>query len=465
MTRKQYGGGPVIAGAGLAGTLLAVFLARHGHEVRLIERNPDLRRHAAPAGRSINLALAERGIHALKKAGVFAQVEDLLIPMRGRMLHDLEGHLKLQPYSRNADEVIYSVSRAGLTAALLDAAEDTGRVEVLFNHRITALDIEAGEVTVAAPLVDGEQVLRARPLIAADGAGSLVRRTLAQAGHIAASEELLSHAYKELTIPPAPDGSFRIDPNALHIWPRGGFMLIALPNPDASFTVTLFMAEDGNPGFRQLTSRESVQAFFAGQFPDALELIPDLQDEFCNNPAGILGTIRCQPWHFADKVLLIGDAAHAIVPFHGQGMNCAFEDCVVLDDMLAEGNALSAELFARFSSTRKPDADAIADMALDNYIEMRDRVNDPKFHLQKALAWELEARLPDHFVPRYSMVMFRRIPYAVAKKRGALQSALLEKLTVGASTLDDIDMDRAVQTVREELPDQAPAQTGDTGRS
>lgn len=453
--------GPVILGAGLAGTLLAIFLARRGHSVRLIERNPDLRRHTAPAGRSINLALAERGIHALKKAGVFDQVKELLIPMRGRMLHDPEGQLKLQPYSRNADEVIYSVSRSGLTATLLDAAEQTGKVEILFNHSITGLDIGNSELTVTTGLLDGAQVLRARPIIAADGAGSLVRRTLAEAGLIDASEELLSHGYKELTIAPAADGGFRMDPNALHIWPRGGFMLIALPNPDASFTVTLFMAYDAKPGFEQLDTRERVLAFFREEFPDAVPLIPGLAEEFFKNPTGILGTIRCRPWYEGDKALLIGDAAHAIVPFHGQGMNCAFEDCVVLDEMLATDNALSEDLFARFSESRKPNADAIADMALDNYLEMRDRVNDPNFHLQKSLAWELEAKIPERFVPRYSMVMFRRIPYAVAQRRGAKQAALLKKLAHGAATLADIDMEHALQVVKDELPVMDPDRLAD----
>lgn len=444
--------GPVIAGGGLAGTLLAVFLARRGHKVRLLERNPDLRRHAAPAGRSINLALAERGMHALRKAGVMEQVKNLLIPMRGRMLHDREGQLSLQPYSRNPDEVIYSVSRAGLTASLLDAAEQTGRVQVLFNHRIGKIDFTSGELQAETDLLDGAHILTAKPLIAADGAGSVIRRQLVEAGYITASEELLSHAYKELTIPPASDGSHRIDPNALHIWPRGGFMLIALPNPDASFTVTLFMASDGDPGFSELTSAARVRAFFAEQFPDAVALIPGLETEFFANPTGVLGTIRCQPWHHGGDVLLIGDAAHAIVPFHGQGMNCAFEDCVVLDQLLSAESPDWQLVFERFSEQRKPNADAIADMALENYVEMRDTVNDPQFHLRKALAWELEARLPDRFVPRYSMVMFRRIPYATAKQRGAVQAQLLETLTRGARSLDEIDMDAAVREVERTLP-------------
>ncbi len=452
MTNPSRPAAPVIAGAGLAGTLLAVFLARRGHQVRVIERNPDLRRHTAPAGRSINLALAERGINALKRAQVFEAVEKLLIPMRGRMLHDREGQLQLQPYSRNPEEVIYSVSRSGLTASLLNAAEATGSVEVLFNHQITDISIEAGQVRVETPMLDGAQILQAAPLIAADGAGSVVRRALADGKHIEASEELLSHAYKELTIPPGDDGEFRIDPNALHIWPRGGFMLIALPNPDASFTVTLFMAQDGDPGFSQLASPQDVRAFFSREFPDTLALIPALEQEFFDNPTGVLGTIRCAPWHYQDKVLLIGDAAHAIVPFHGQGMNCAFEDCVVLDEFLETHGRLSAELFGRFSDSRKPNADAIADMALENYVEMRDTVNDPRFHLQKALAWELEARIPEHFVPRYSMVMFRRIPYAVAKQRGAMQAALLQELTEGASQLADIDLDAAVRVTAQRLP-------------
>ncbi len=443
--------GPIIAGAGLAGSLLAIFLARKGHRVRVIERNPDLRRHEAPAGRSINLALAERGIHALKTAGVFEQVEPLLIPMRGRMLHDLRGELKLQPYSRNPEEVIYSVSRAALTATLLDAAEQSGAVEVLFNHQITDFDPTTGGLRVTTPLLDGALALQAAPLIAADGAGSVIRRALAGAGHISAGEELLSHAYKELTIPPAADGGFRIDPHALHIWPRGGFMLIALPNPDSSFTVTLFMDAEGDPGLRQLDDAAAVRAFFTREFPDTLALIPALEQTFLENPTGVLGTVRCQPWHHQDHTLLIGDAAHAIVPFHGQGMNCAFEDCEVLDQLLGEHPALDEELFARFSALRKPNADAIADMALENYVEMRDTVNDPRFHLQKALAWELEARLPKHFVPRYSMVMFRRIPYAEAYARGARQAALLKSLTNDAESLEEIDLDRATRRARENL--------------
>lgn len=443
--------GPIIAGAGLAGSLLGIFLARRGHRVRIIERNPDLRRHQAPAGRSINLALAERGIHALRTADVFDQVEPLLIPMRGRMLHDLQGNLKLQPYSRNPDEVIYSVSRAALTATLLDAAERTGAVEVLFNHQITRFDPATGRLRATTPLLDGAVELEAAPLIGADGAGSVVRRALAGAGHISASEELLSHAYKELTIPPASDGGFRIDPNALHIWPRGGFMLIALPNPDSSFTVTLFMEADGAPGLAQLDSTASVRAFFEREFSDTLDLIPDLEQSFLENPTGVLGTVRCQPWHFRDRTLLLGDAAHAIVPFHGQGMNCAFEDCEIFDQLLAEHPTLDEELFARFGTARKPNADAIADMALENYVEMRDTVNDPRFHLQKALAWELEARLPDHFVPRYSMVMFRRIPYAEAYQRGQRQAALLRSLTDDAQTLDEIDLEHAARVAREAL--------------
>lgn len=452
MNQQAHQRGPIIAGAGLAGSLLSILLARRGHRVRIIERNPDLRLHQAPAGRSINLALAERGIHALKTAGVFRQVEPLLIPMRGRMLHDKEGNLKLQPYSRNPEELIYSVSRADLTATLLDAAERTGRVEVLFNHRITAFDPETGELKASTPLVDGTQTLEAAPLIAADGAGSVIRRTLVEAGHIEASEELLSHAYKELTIPPGPDGDFRIDPNALHIWPRGGFMLIALPNPDASFTVTLFMASDGNPGLQQLDSAIVVREFFASEFPDTLPLIPDLEQTFLDNPTGVLGTVRSEPWYYGDRALLIGDAAHAIVPFHGQGMNCAFEDCEELDRLLAGHDDLNEQLFAHFSKERKPNADAIADMALENYLEMRDTVNDPRFHLQKALAWELESRLPGRFVPRYSMVMFRRIPYALAYQRGREQAALLKALTSGAERLEDIDLDAAEARVCEAIP-------------
>jgi kynurenine 3-monooxygenase len=290
------------------------------------------------------------------------------------------------------------------------------------------------------------------PLIAADGAGSVVRRELVTAGQVSASESLLAHGYKELTIPPTDDGGFRLDPGALHIWPRGGFMLIALPNPDGDFTVTLFLANEGPDSFATLTDETAVRGFFERHFPDTLTLIPDLTEQFAANPVGILGTVRCEPWNLAGDVLLIGDAAHAIVPFHGQGMNAGFEDCAEFCRLLDEGLGDRERLFSAFSRLRRPDAEAIADMALENYVEMRDTVRDPRFHLKKALAFELERRCPGRFVPRYSMVMFHaEIPYAEALDRGEVQARLLEELTADAGSLADVDMALAERLVSERL--------------
>ncbi len=441
-----------VLGAGLCGSLLAVLLARRGHSVTLWERQRDPRVHRGAAGRSINLAMAARGIRALQHAGIFEPVEKLLVPMRGRMIHHPDGNQEFQRYGARPDEEIYSVSRAGLNRILLDAAEHQHGVTIRFGQRAEHYD----PATRSLALVDvdsGEQtVLAGRPLIAADGAGSPVRQAYAAVSRIAPSEELLPHGYKELTLPPDADGGFRLDPGALHIWPRGGFMLIALPNPGGDFTLTLFLPNEGEPSFARLDTEATVQAFFEREFADVVPLLPGLADEFLENPTGILGTVRCRHWHDGD-VLLIGDAAHAIVPFHGQGMNIAFEDCRVLDEILAAGETDWERAFAAFERQQLPNANAIADMALDNYVEMRDRVRDPAFVLSKQLAFELERRLPGQFIPRYSMVMFHaEIPYAVAQQRGAKQQALLRELVAGAGDLGDIDLDAAVRRVREALP-------------
>ena len=289
-------------------------------------------------------------------------------------------------------------------------------------------------------------------LIAADGAGSVVRNAYAGTDLIGARESRLAHGYKELTIPAGPGGAFQLDPGALHIWPRGGFMLIALPNPGGDFTLTLFLPNEGEHGFDALRTEAEVSAFFAANFADAAALIPNLCAAVLNNPLGLLGTVRCRHWHDGDKVLLIGDAAHAIVPFHGQGMNLAFEDCVLLEQILRELGPAWERVFARFEATQLGNANAIADMALENYVEMRDTVNDPKFALQKALAFELERRLPERFIPRYSMVMFHaEIPYRVAQERGALQQALLAELTENVDRLEQIDLESATAAVRARL--------------
>ncbi|MFK8015146.1 MAG: FAD-dependent oxidoreductase [Gammaproteobacteria bacterium] len=442
-----------ILGAGLAGSLAAIYLARRGARVAVYERRDDPRLTHVDGGRSINLALANRGIRALREVGLYKDIQALTIPMRGRMLHETGEPAVLQPYGKDESEVIYSISRGGLNALLLNRAEENG-VNIHFGWSTQAIDLDAGVVTVA-DTAGATQEIEAGPVIAADGAGSVVRQTMAKRPGMDNDEQMSTHGYKELTIPPDGDGNFKLDPNALHVWPRGGFMMIALPNLDRSFTVTLFMAHDGDDSFAQLETRDDVQRFFEKHFADAMELFDDLTGEYFENPVGQMGTVRCAPWHVDGRALLIGDAAHAIVPFHGQGMNCAFEDCYELDRCLAQTEGQDhAALFALFEQRRRPNANAIADMAIENYIEMRASVRDPYFHLKKQLAFELERRYPAQFVPRYSMVMFHHVPYAEAQRRGVIQQEILDILLRDQdrdAPLGDINFDHARVLIQERL--------------
>jgi kynurenine 3-monooxygenase len=444
-----------LLGAGLAGSLLAVFLARRGHPVTVYERLPDMRKHEIPAGRSINLALAHRGIRPLEAVGLMPEVQKLLIPMRGRMLHDKSGATSLTPYGRTPSEVIHSVSRPGLNMLLMDAAEKAG-ARFHFGQRVTDVDFDTGHVSLVEEPGDRRHGIEAATVIATDGGGSAVRQALMRHRGVKVVEDILPHSYKELTIPAAADGSHRMEKHALHIWPRGGYMLIALPNLDGSFTVTLFLARDGAPSFAELERSGELQRFFATEFADALALIPDLVKDFSTHPTGIMGTVHADSWHAEDRALLLGDAAHAIVPFHGQGMNCAFEDCLVLDQCLETHGEDWAAVFSEFERLRRPNAEAIAAMALENYVEMRDAVRDPRFQLQKRLGFLLEERNPGLFVPRYSMVMFHHLPYAEASRRGAIQQRILDALTAGVKDLEEVDLARGDALVRAELGGMEP---------
>jgi kynurenine 3-monooxygenase len=441
-----------VVGAGLAGSLMAIFLARRGCAVTLLEKRQDMRRKSLPAGRSINLALANRGLKSLRAVGLEDRVREQLVTMRGRMVHDQHGDTDLQPYGQRPWEVIYSVSRPGLNALLLDEAESAG-VDLRFGQACRRVDLEAAVLTFEDESSGQTAELPLRRCIAADGAGSVLRETLMKQPGFDCTVDWLEHGYKELCIPASDDGSYRIDANALHIWPRGGYMLIALPNLDGSFTVTLFLPNEGDPGFDHLDTRDRVSDFFKARFPDAAALIPDLEDAFFVNPTGPLGTVRSAPWHLDDKFCLLGDAAHAVVPFHGQGMNAAFEDCLEMDASLEATGGDWSRSFERFFERRKPNTDAIADMAIENYTEMRASVTDPRFLLRKQLAFELERRQPDRLVPRYSMVMFRDdIGYADAQSRGRTQLEIMERALQGKERLEEIDIDAVERQVLETLP-------------
>jgi kynurenine 3-monooxygenase len=447
-----------IVGAGPTGALLAILLQRRGHAVELYESRSDPRMARAQSGRSINLALADRGIHALRTAGVFQELQAALLPMRGRLIHSRDGSTSLQPYGQRPNELIYSISRHRLNQTLLEVAARQPGVSIHFEHRFESADFDAGNACLRE--LHGERLISVpmRPLLAADGAGSALRRALCSRHLIEARETDLEHGYKELAIPADAAGGYAMAADALHIWPRGNFMLIALPNEDASFTATLFLAKHGEVSFDRLTTPAAIERFLSENFPDARALMPQCVAEFQDHPVGFLGTVSAQPWHYRGSTALLGDAAHAIVPFHGQGMNACFEDCMEFDACVArhtaDGRTAWEQLFTQFGALRKPDTDAIAAMALDNYLEMRERVAHPKFQLQQALALELERRFPRRFIPRYSMVMFHHeIPYSVALERGAIQTQLLTELTAGnVSTLSDVDLARAKSEILARLP-------------
>jgi kynurenine 3-monooxygenase len=402
-------GGVNIIGAGLAGSLLAILLAKRGFKVTVYERRPDPRVQVVDFGRSINLALAARGIRGLKLAGVLDRVMRFAIPMRGRMVHEQDGAAALQLYGVRPEEVIYSVSRSELNRVLIEAADEMPNVAFRFGQLCLGLAHEKNVPEMRDEATGRIYHADAQPTIATDGAGSPVRDALVAREVATVREEPLDHEYKELTIPPV-DGKPALEVNALHIWPRGGFMLIALPNPDATFTATLFLARSGANSFERLGTPGAVEEFFAREFPSAKALMPDLTREFFEHPQGSLGTVYTRGWHLNGDVLLLGDAAHAIVPFHGQGMNCAFEDCAELDRLIDEHHSW-AGLFEAFEHARRDNTNAIAQMALENYVEMREAVLDPEYRRKKAEAEALEKKDPN-FIPRYSMVMFHpEIPY------------------------------------------------------
>lgn len=438
-----------LIGAGLAGAVLATLLVQRGWRVDVFEKRGDPRLKGYLGGRSINLALAERGRHALRLAGADEAVMQHAVMMRGRMVHFLDGRTDLQRYGRDDSEVIWSVHRGELNVILLDIAERAG-ARLHFDRGLASVDFDARIARFADPRDGSAHEAPFVSLVGADGAGSALRGSMATQAELGERTEFLGHSYKELEIPPAADGGFSIEPNALHIWPRGRYMCIALPNDERTFTVTLFLPNEGDPSFATVRNGAEARALFERDFADALALIPNLEQDFERNPAGLLATLYLDRWHLDDRAVLVGDAAHAMVPFHGQGMNCAFEDCVALAEHL-DANPDRAAAFAAFQAERLPNARAIQAMALENYLEMRDRVDDDDYLLQRALERALAERHPERFMPRYSMVTFQRMPYATAFERGQLQRELLVELTRGHRSLDALDWDSVDAAVRARL--------------
>ncbi len=416
----------VLVGSGLAGGLLAAYLGRRGYEVDLYERRPDPRAGNFVGGRSINLALSTRGIHALEQLGIAEEILRQAIPMRGRMIHHKSGALHFTPYDVDPSKCINSIGRGALNTAVIEAALGHPNVRVQFNHRCIDVDLDSATVQLLNLATSQPLHTSGNAIIGVDGAFSAVREAMRKKlQSFAYDESYLAHGYKELTIPPRSDGSWQMEHNALHIWPRKSFMMIALPNPDGSFTCTLFWEFEGARSFATVTSDEGVLQFFDEEFPDAVPLMPSLLDDFRQNPTGSLVTVRCAPWFDRDRVALLGDAAHAVVPFYGQGMNAAFEDCVVLDECLAQFPEDRERAFTEYYVRRKPNTDALADLAVQNFVEMRDKTGSRTFRAKKKLDHVLESLLPGIYLPLYTMVTFTRIPYAEAATRARRQDRIV----------------------------------------
>ena len=439
-----------LIGAGLNGPLLATSLSKRGFQVQIYERRPDMRKVRISAGRSINLALSARGIHALSQAGLWEGMQKIVIPMKGRMMHSTAGDLTFQPYGKNESEAINSISRAELNIALLNAAEAAGAA-IHFHQRCTGFNLATGAIELRDERSGTRKIVEPGIVIGCDGSASAIRTQMLKMSRFNFSQQYLDYGYKELTIPAGPNAKHLFETHALHIWPRGNYMLIALPNIDGTFACILFLPFEGAESFASLATSADVLSFFETHFPDALRIMPNLVENYFANPTGAMVTIKCSPWHVQGKSLLLGDAAHAIVPFFGQGINCGFEDCTSLLALIDLHGFDWPRVFQEFEAQRKVNTDAIADMAIENFVEMRDRVADPHFLLRKKVELALEAKYPQQFVPKYAMVTFHRIPYSVALARGTIQERMLAELCDPIQRLEDLDWNQADRLIRNEL--------------
>ncbi len=418
-----------IVGAGLVGSLLSIYLSKRGYKVNIYERRGDMRKQSVAAGRSINLALSDRGWRGLRGVNIEKQIQEIAIPMYGRQIHNKDGSQVYQAYGKD-DQAIYSVSRSGINKTLMDLAEQQNGVKIHFNERCDKLDRKTNTLHFTNMESNEAKDVSSDLIFGSDGAFSAVRLQMQlQNDRFDYNQYYIDASYKELNIPAGKDGSYLLEKNALHIWPRGSYMMIALPNMDGSFTCTLFFEAEGKKSFASMKTKEDVINFFKEDFSDALPLMPTLVEDFFENPTASLVTVKCKPWVFDHKVALIGDAAHAIVPFYGQGMNCGFEDCVVLDELIETYQNDWDVILDQYELLRKPDGDAIADLAHANFIEMRDKTADPQFLLQKKIEARFSAKYPDKWTPLYSMVTYSpHIRYSTALKEGNKQQAIMDKI-------------------------------------
>ncbi|MFD2999697.1 FAD-dependent oxidoreductase [Pontibacter toksunensis] len=440
-----------IMGAGLVGSLLSLYLARRGHKVDLYERRPDLRTTIIDGGRSINLALSDRGWRALKGIGIEEEVRKVAIPMRRRVMHDEQGNLTYQPYGKEG-QAIYSVSRGGLNMVLMNRSEPNPDITYHFSRQAMDVNLRTNEVQLRNVETGEIETIQPDLLFGADGAFSVVRGAMQKTERFNYEQHYLEYGYKELTIPATAEGSWAIEKNALHIWPRGNYMMIALPNVDGSFTCTLFFPYEGEHSFANIKTKDDLLSFFNEVFPDAVPLMPELSTEYFENPVGSLVTVKSFPWSYEGKSLLIGDASHAVVPFYGQGMNAGFEDITVLDQMLDSFDGEDWEaLFNKFERRRKPNADAIADLAVMNFIEMRDKVANARFLLRKKIEGKISEQYPDRWIPLYSMVTFTDLPYSYAMETGLKQEEIMKKVMKHIKTVEDYDKPEVQQLLEKQL--------------
>lgn len=435
----------IVAGAGLVGSFLAIMLKKKGFDVCLVEKRADMRVHDENAGRSINLIATSRALNAFQKVGITDEVMKIVVPVTGRMMHSLEGELTYQPYGRDKSECNYSVSRSLLNKLLMDEAEKAG-VEILFEQELERLDVENGVAHFSQKSLNFDR------FFGADGAGSRTRKELLKLlPDVTESQDFIDSDYKELYMPAHEDGSYAMEKEALHIWPRGDHMFMALPNLAGSFTMTAYLPKVGEHGFDQLTNEESIRDFFNKFYKDSVPLMPGFEQEFLENPQGRLGTVRVSQWNYKDKVALVGDAAHAIVPFFGQGMNCGMEDCAFLFDLIDQYKDDWDKIFTEYDRVQRPNGNAIADMALDNFIEMRERVGDEKFLLKKKVEHLIENEFPNDYRSRYGMVTYTLIPYARAQEAGEIQNDILNELTETMTSMDDLDLSKAKNLIADKF--------------